>query len=120
MRDRIIQLIIADRTRVLTLLVSLCLALAGGIATRLLGFELTTEHNAMITTIVTLVFGWTIEAWASEQNAKGAAKVQEALKEIAPDLEVDRHLGDKTVAAVEDAVIAAKAPTEAPTTKQQP
>jgi len=103
MRDRILQLIIADRTRVLTLLVSLVLALCGGIATKLLGFELTTEHNAQITLIVTLVFGWIIEAYAAEVNAKGAAKVQQSLQRIDPNLQVDRYIGDQTIAVADDA-----------------
>lgn len=118
MRDRIIQLIIADRTRVLTLLVSFVLAVAGNIATRLLGVELTAEHNAQITLFVTLVFGWIIEAYASEVNARGAEKVQQALQMVKPDLEVDRFIGDRTVAAAED--IATAALTEAPTKRLRP
>lgn len=107
MRDRIIQLIIADRTRVLTLLISLALALCGGIATKLLGFDLTAEHNATITLVVTLIFGWVIEGYAAEVNAKGAEKVQQQLQRLQPRLEVDRFIGDRTVAAAEDAVTTA-------------
>lgn len=117
MRDRIIQLIIADRTRVLTLLVSLCLALAGAIATRLLGIELTAEHNTTITMVVTLVFGWAIEAWAAEQNAKGAKAVQQALKEINPDLEIDRFIGTKTIEAATDTVAQAVLSEQPPKAK---
>jgi lysozyme family protein len=67
--------------------------------------------------LVTLVFGWLIEAYAAEVNARGAAKVQQALQMVKPDLEVDRFIGDRTVAAAED--IATAALTEAPTTKKR-
>lgn len=123
MRDRIIQAIIADRTRVQTLLISLALASAGGIATRLLGFELTAEHNTTITLIVTLLFGWIIEAYAAEQNAKGAKKIQENLQRLDPSIQVDRFIGDRTVAAAQDAVttaVLAGGVTNDPTPPGQP
>jgi hypothetical protein len=120
MRDRLIQAIIADRTRVQTLLVSACIALCGSIATKLLGFELTAEHNAMITLMVTLAIGWAIEAYAGEKNAQGGERIQAVLQQVKPDLEVDRFIGDKTVAAAEDLVMAqsSKEPTTPPTRSQ--
>ena len=105
MKDRIIQLIIADRTRVLTLLISGVLALSGVVAAKLFGVQLTAEHQTTITLLVTLIFGWVIEAYAAEKNAQGAAKVQQALQVQNPTLEVDRYIGPQTVAAAEDMAI---------------
>jgi hypothetical protein len=104
MKNRLIALIIADRTRVLTLLISGSLALSGLVASKMFGMQLTGDHQATITLIVTLLFGWIIEAWAAENNAKGAGQVQELLKKNDPTVKVDRFIGTETVEAVKDAV----------------
>jgi hypothetical protein len=105
MKDRIIAAIISDRTRVLTLLVSSSISLSGMIAAKWFGVDLTVDQQATITLIVTLVFGWIIEGYAAEKNAQGAEKVQQALQIQNPELDADRYIGPKTIAAAQDMAV---------------
>jgi hypothetical protein len=100
MKDRLIAAIIADRTRLFTLSISAALALSAWAAAEWFGVELNDEHKWFITTIVTLLLGWALEALGAEKNAVGAGKVQEALKEVNPSVVVDRFIGDQTIGAV--------------------
>jgi len=105
MKDRIIAAIIADRSRVLTILLSGVMALSSVVAIKWFGVELTAEHQTTITLIVTLVFGWLIEGYAAEKNAQGAQQVQQALQMKNPTLEADRYIGPATVAAAQDMAV---------------
>jgi hypothetical protein len=101
MKDSFVSLLIADRARIIPLLVGLVLALSGRIITAVSGVDLTTEEANMITVIFTLAFGWLLDAWAAEVNAKGAGKLQEVLKKTDPTVVVDRYIGKNTVAATQ-------------------
>lgn len=92
---RILVLLIRDRTRITSIMTALIMALAGMVATRAFGFELTAEHNAMIVGIVTLVLSYAFEIITTEVNARGIERIQEA-----SGVEVDRYVGPVTVAAV--------------------
>lgn len=101
MKERLARLLIADRARIIPLLVGLVLALSGRIVTAISGVELTVEEANMITVIFTLAFGWLIDAWSAEVNAKGAGQLQEVLKQSDPTIVVDRYIGPDTVAATQ-------------------
>lgn len=104
MKERLIGLIIRDRSRVLPLLIGLVLALSGRLATALLGYEMTPEDANQITLVTTLLFGWMIDGWAADKNARGGAAVQAAVQTIDSRIEVDQYIGHKTVKAVQAAV----------------
>jgi hypothetical protein len=118
MKERIIQLIIADRTRVITLAVSFALAITVNIATEVLGMHLSDDAHTQITLFFTLIFGWIIEAYASEANANGAKRVQQALHQVDDSIQVDRYIGPNTIAATESVVIKS-ATTAQPTAAQK-
>ena len=101
MKDRLARLLIADRARIIPLLVGLVLALSGRIVTAVSGVQLSSEEANLITVIFTLAFGWLIDAWASEVNAKGAGQVQQILQQSDPSVVVDRFIGKDTVAATQ-------------------
>lgn len=113
LRDSIIREILKDKTRAKTIFTALTLAIIGGLLTRAAGIQLSAETNILITTAVTAAIGWIIEGWASDQNAKGGAKLQAVLQQQDPTLEIDGHIGDQTIAAAEDLVTAQT--NEAPT-----
>lgn len=94
-KRNLLLMLIRDRTRITALLTAFLLALAGMVATKWLGFELTPEHNATIVAVVTLALGYAFEILTTEVNAKGIEKIQEA-----SGVEVDRYVGPVTVAAV--------------------
>jgi len=124
-RQHIIAAIIADKTRALTVAVSLTLALVTTITTKLLGSELSSEHAGLVTLVATAVYGWIIEAYGAEQNARGAGEVQRQLQRIDPDIHIDRYIGPKTIETAEaiasSLILKAGAkPKKAPPTQQSP
>ena len=100
-KEHIIAAIIADKTRALTVAVSLTLALVTTVTSKLLGSELSGEHTGLVTLVATAVYGWLIEAYGAEQNARGAGELQRQLQRIDPDINIDRYIGPKTIGTAE-------------------
>lgn len=109
MKERFVQLVIADKTRILTLLVSFALGLTVTIASRFFGIQISEERSAEITLFCTLIFGWLIEAYASEVNAYGAERVQMSLQAVDKSIQVDRFIGPNTIGVTDNVVAYAEA-----------
>mgnify|MGYP007090084574 CR=1 FL=1 len=118
MKDRFVQFVIADKTRILTLLVSFALGLTVTIASRIFGIEISEERSAEITLFCTLIFGWLIEAYAAEVNAYGAERVQMALQAVDKSIQVDRYIGPNTIHVTDNVVSQAEAFQQLPPPKK--
>lgn len=103
--------IIRDRSRVQTLSVAFSLAVAGAIATRVVGVHLPVELNIAITGAVTMGIGWWIEGIGANANVKAGAKVQDALATATSAPVGERGVLDATtVQAAQDVAAAANSP----------
>lgn len=120
MKDRFVQFVIADKTRILTLLVSFALGLIVTIASRFFGIEISEERSAEITLFCTLIFGWLIEAYAAEVNAYGAERVQMALQAVDKSIQVDRYIGPNTIHVTDNVVSQAEAFQQLPPPPKKP
>jgi len=77
--------------------------------TSAIGFNLDTTQQTTVSLAISQTIYWLISELVNKYAGEHAAALQEALKPFVPDLETDKWIGDKTVAAAAAAAQAAAA-----------